>query len=146
MYFNDLQIILLIVKLPKLNNSWTENRWCPKIKIKIFTTQNNIMVFHSIKAKASAVCMCELVCTQYCCVQRECTMLHKIEAVRCGASDRLKGMFYEWSFWYVAHVECEYPFTACVTIRAEVYISEGMVLRERRGSYWRGANESPTKD
>lgn len=65
------------------------------------------MVFHGIKAKASAVCICmsaceyvclcvsELVCTQYYCIQRKRTMLHKIEAARCGASDRLKGMFYE---------------------------------------------------
>jgi len=55
------------VKLPKLNNSLIENCRCPKIKIKIFITQNNIIVFHGIKAKAYVVCMCMSAC-EYVCV------------------------------------------------------------------------------
>lgn len=57
-----------------------------------FLKRKNSMVFHVRKQKyvSVLVCVCECVC-EY----NENGLCYKIEAVKRGASDRLKGMFYE---------------------------------------------------
>lgn len=55
--------------------------------------EKNSTDFHCIKVKAR---MCIRVCVNECvCVYSENGLCYKIEAVKRGASGRLKGMFYE---------------------------------------------------